>query len=201
MGQALLFYLFSFILVASAMTVIMARNTVYSVLFLIISFLNAAGLFVLLGAELLAMTLIIVYVGAVAILFLFVVMMLDINQEKKEKITAKYGIGGGLLGLLFFAELGLIGWYWKSPVTGSSSSAVSAQLSNAQAIGAVLYTDYILLFQLAGLILLVAMIGAIVLALRHRSDVRRQNPAQQLLRQAHQTLELKNVDSGKGIGR
>lgn len=200
MGHALLFYLFSVILILSAITVIMARNSIYSVLFLILSFLNAAGLFILLGAELIAMTLIIVYVGAVAVLFLFVVMMLDVTIEAGKQGRAKYGFVGLLLGLVFAIELGFVGWYWKTPAAKAiSHSPHNDSISNAQAIGLVLYTDYILIFQLAGLILLVAMIGAIVLTLRHRPEARRQDPRQQMQRMAKETLELKDVESGKGV--
>lgn len=201
MGHALLFYLFSAILISSAVTVIVARNTIYSVLFLILSFLNAAGLFILLGAELIAMTLIIVYVGAVAVLFLFVVMMLDVTIKDIAEGRAKYGFVGFLLGAVFAIELGLVCWYWKIP--GASTAVLqtpnNASISNAHALGLVLYTDYFLIFQLAGLILLVAMIGAIVLTLRQRPGVRRQKTTHQLQRQASQTVELKNVESGKGI--
>lgn len=201
MGHALLFYLFSAILISSAVTVIVARNTVYSVLFLILSFLNAAGLFVLLGAELIAMTLIIVYVGAVAVLFLFVVMMLDVTIKNMTEGRAKYGFIGFLLGVVFAIELGLVCWYWKMPgaQTAVLQTPINTSVSNAHALGLVLYTDYFLIFQLAGLILLVAMIGAIVLTLRQRPGVRRQKTNHQLQRQASQTVELRNVESGKGI--
>lgn len=201
MGHALLFYLFSAILISSAVTVIVARNTIYSVLFLILSFLNAAGLFILLGAELIAMTLIIVYVGAVAVLFLFVVMMLDVTVEGMEQGRAKYGLVGLFLGVVFAIELGFVGWCWKTPAANTAvlQTPLNDSISNAQAIGLVLYTDYILIFQLAGLILLVAMIGAIVLTLRHRTEARRQDPRQQMRRTASDTLELKNVESGKGV--
>ncbi|WP_032112091.1 NADH-quinone oxidoreductase subunit J [Candidatus Paracaedibacter symbiosus] len=201
MGHALLFYLFSAILISSAVTVIVARNTVHSVLFLILGFLNAAGLFLLLGAELIAMTLIIVYVGAVAVLFLFVVMMLDINFQGMRQGMARYGFVGLLLGFVFAIELGFVCWYWKMPVVevATLQTPMNASVSNAHAIGLVLYTDYLLMFQLAGVVLLVAMIGAIVLTLRHRPGVRRQNPRQQLLRSPAQTLELKQVEPGKGV--
>lgn len=201
MGQALLFYLFSAILISSAVAVIVARNTVHSVLFLILGFLNAAGLFLLLGAELIAMLLIIVYVGAVAVLFLFVVMMLDINFQGMRQGIAQYGLVGLLLGVVFAGELGLICWYWKAPAVGSITrqTPVNESVSNAHAIGMVLYTDYLLIFQLSGLILLVAMIGAIVLTLRQRPGVRRQDPRKQLLRAPKDTLELKKVEPGKGV--
>lgn len=200
MGHALLFYLFSTILISSAVTVIVARNTIYSVLFLILGFLNAAGLFVLLGAELIAMTLVIVYVGAVAVLFLFVVMMLDVTIKDIGDVKSKYGLIGMLLGLVFAIELGLVGWYWKVPSQATAlQMPINPSFSNAHALGLVLYTDYFLIFQLAGLILLVAMIGAIVLTLRQRPGVRRQKANHQLRRQAAQTVTLKNVESGKGV--
>lgn len=201
MGQALLFYLFSAILISSAVAVVVARNTVHSVLFLILGFLNAAGLFLLLGAELIAMSLIIVYVGAVAVLFLFVVMMLDINFQGMRQGIAQYGLVGLLLGVVFAGELGLVCWYWKTPVAGSVvlQTPINEGISNAHAIGRVLYTDYLLIFQLSGLILLVAMIGAIVLTLRQRPGVRRQDPRKQLLRSPEDTLELKKVEPGKGV--
>lgn len=201
MGHALLFYLFSAILISSAVTVIVTRNTIYSVLFLILSFLNAAGLFILLGAELIAMTLIIVYVGAVAVLFLFVVMMLDVTIKDIGEARSKYGFVGALLGIVFAIELGLVCWYWKIPSaqTAILHMPINPSPSNAHALGLVLYTDYFLIFQLAGLVLLVAMIGAIVLTLRQRPGVRRQKTNHQLRRQAAQTVTLKNVESGKGV--
>lgn len=201
MGQALLFYLFSTILIISAVAVVVARNTVHSVLFLILAFLNAAGLFLLLGAELIAMSLIIVYVGAVAVLFLFVVMMLDINFQGMRQGMAQYGAVGLLLGLVFAGELGLVCWYWKIPAAGTITLATPMidSVNNAHAIGRVLYTDYLLIFQLSGLILLVAMIGAIVLTLRHRPGVRRQDIRSQLLRSPEETLELKKVEPGQGM--
>lgn len=204
MGQALLFYIFSTILISSAITVVIARNAVHSVLFLILGFLNAAGLFLLLGAEFLAMILIVVYVGAVAVLFLFVVMMLDINLQDIRQGITKYGLVGALLGVVFAIELGLMGAYWKAPVADMALQApFKTSVSNAHALGLVLYTEYILMFQLAGLILLVAMIGAIVLTLRHRPDIHRQNVTRQLQRNPNQTVELKQVlkqvEPGKGV--
>jgi NADH-quinone oxidoreductase subunit J len=199
MGQVFLFYLLSTILIISAVAVILAKNTVYSVLFLILTFLNAAGLFLLLGAEFLAMALVIVYVGAIAVLFLFVVMMLDINLEKRHQGKRSYKFI--FLGILFIGELGVVCWHWKmpSPESLTLKIPISYSMSNTHAIGQVLYTDYLLIFQLAGVILLIAMIGAIVLTLQDRSRGRYQDPRKQLLRSPAHTLELKKVDSGAGV--
>lgn len=199
MGQAILFYLFSAVLISSSICVVVARNTVHSVLFLILGFLNAAGLFMLLQAELIAMSLVIVYVGAVAVLFMFVVMMLDINFQNLREGVGRYGVVAVLLGLVFAIELGFVSWYWQPPVVEKSHMLAAGSLTNAHALGQILYTEYVLVFQLAGMILLVAMIGAIVLTLRHRDDVRRQDPRKQVLRNASDTLEMKKVESGKGV--
>jgi NADH-quinone oxidoreductase subunit J len=206
--QDLVFYIFSFMLVGAATMVIVARNPVYAVLFLICAFFNAAGLFVLMGAEFLAMVLVVVYVGAVAVLFLFVVMMLEpAAQSLKEKFVEYLPLGlliGGILfgELLFF----LIGSFFRSSLPPSTemlgqklSLWPESSLSNTQQIGQVLYTDYGVLFEVAGLILLVAMISAIVLTLRERSGVRRQRIQNQLERSVKDTLELKDVPTGKGI--
>src|SRR5882724_5876283 len=179
MLEALAFYFFSAILIASAVMVIAARNPVHSVLFLILSFFNAAGLFVLLGAEFLAMILIVVYVGAVAVLFLFVVMMLDIDFSELKRGTLQYLPFGVLIGLILVAELVMAGSVWVLKPGTALMSATPAGLTNTAALGRILYTDYIYYFQIAGLVLLVAMIGAIVLTLRHRPGVRRQNIGRQ----------------------
>ncbi|WP_298728294.1 NADH-quinone oxidoreductase subunit J [uncultured Ferrovibrio sp.] len=201
--QALAFYLFAAITVASAFMVIASRNPVHSVLFLILAFFNAAGLFVLMGAEFLAMILVIVYVGAVAVLFLFVVMMLDINFVELRQGFLQYLPIGGLVGAILLIELAL--------VLGSWAVAPAAQqvamdpippiedVTNTHALGAVLYTKYIYLFQGAGLILLVAMIGAIVLTLRSRPGVRRQNIAEQVSRRREDAVAIKKVEPGQGI--
>lgn len=201
MGQALLFYFFSAILIVCSICVVVARNAVHSVLFLILGFLNAAGLFMLLQAELIAMSLVIVYVGAVAVLFMFVVMMLDINTHGLREGINRYGVIGLLVGIIFAVELGLVSWYWQQPIGISQKvhETSSETISNAHALGQVLYTDYVLVFQLAGMILLVAMIGAIVLVLRHREGVHRQDPRKQVLRSPSETLEIKRVESGKGV--
>lgn len=196
------FYLFSAILLTSAIAVVSARNPVHAVFFLILAFFNAAALFVLLGAEYLAMTLVIVYVGAVAVLFLFVVMMLNINIERIREGMMRYLSLGIFVALALFAEISFL--LMVSLNTGAQMLPAASPMpdagliSNAEAIGLVLYTDYVLLFQLAGLILLVAMIGAIVLTLRHRPGVKRQKIAQQLSRKRRDSIEMRNVQTGEG---
>jgi len=201
--QALAFYLFSFILVAAAVMVIAARNPVHSVLFLILAFFNAAGLFVLCGAEFLAMVLVVVYVGAVAVLFLFVVMMLDINLVQLREGFIRYLPVGAVVALILLAELLVIlgGWTMVPDAAQSVAAAAPApeSLSNTHALGEILYTHYAYLFQMAGLVLLVAMIGAIVLTHRSRDGVRRQKISDQIRRRAEETVELRKVPTGKGI--
>jgi NADH-quinone oxidoreductase subunit J len=201
--QALAFYLFAAITLASGVMVISARNPVHSVLFLILAFFNAGGLFVLMGAEFLAMILVVVYVGAVAVLFLFVVMMLDINFTELRQGFLQYLPIGALVGIILLAELIMVVGAWVvAPEAGLATSLPIAppdQVTNTQALGEVLYTKYIYLFQAAGLVLLVAMIGAIVLTLRRRDGVRRQNIGEQVSRPRESTIEIKNVPSGSGI--
>jgi NADH-quinone oxidoreductase subunit J len=201
--QALAFYLFSFILIAAAVMVISARNPVHSVLFLILAFFNAAGLFVLCGAEFLAMVLVVVYVGAVAVLFLFVVMMLDINLLQMREGFIRYLPVGAVVALILLAELLVMlgSWVMVPEVAPSAIAATPAPetLTNTHALGQLLYTHYIYLFQVAGLILLVAMIGAIVLTHRRREGVRRQKVSDQIRRRAEETVELRKVPTGKGI--
>ena len=204
MITSLIFYLFSTILIASAFCVLTAQNSVHAVLFLILAFFNAAGLFLLLGAELLAMTLIIVYVGAVAVLFLFVVMMLDVNQKKSFKHPERLKRIGILVGLILGGELTIITTSWKLlPSTESTTrytlSKDMPHLSNIESIGRILYTDFAVLFQIAGGILLLSMIGAIVLTLRQRPGVKHQKIQAQLDRQKEDTLEIQTVEIGKGI--
>ncbi|HEY0300590.1 MAG TPA: NADH-quinone oxidoreductase subunit J [Rhizomicrobium sp.] len=198
--QALAFYAFSTILVVSAFMVIVARNPVHSVFFLILAFFNAAGLFVLLGAEFLAMILVIVYVGAVAVLFLFVVMMLDIDFAELKKGAQQYILVGAGVGIVLLIELIGTTWLWKfSPVAPSAlAHPTPGNLSNTEAIGRILYTDYIYYFQIAGLVLLVAMIGAIVLTLRHRPGVRRQNIGKQNARVMSEAMTIVDVKPGQG---
>ncbi len=201
--QALAFYLFAAITVASGVMVISVRNPVHSVLFLILAFFNAAGLFVLMGAEFLAMILIVVYVGAVAVLFLFVVMMLDINYTELRQGFLQYLPIGALVGIILLAELIMVMGAWVvAPEAGMVASLPIPppdQVTNTQALGEVLYTKYIFLFQTAGLVLLVAMIGAIVLTLRRREGVRRQNIGEQVSRPREASIEVKEVPSGSGI--
>ena len=204
--QGLVFYLFAFIAVGAGVMVIASRNPVHSVLYLILAFFNSAGLFVLMGAELLAMLLVVVYVGAVAVLFLFVVMMLDIDFVRLREGFQQYLPIGGLLGFVLLAELAVVvgGHFMVPSVEGlpaaspAAAGPVVGDITNAEAMGRVLYTDYVYIFQAAGLVLLVAMIGAIVLTLRHR-DVRRQRIADQLARHPKDTVELVKVPTGSGV--
>ena len=196
------FYVFSLVAVLSALMVISARNPVHSVLFLILSFVNASGLFVLLGAEFLAMILVIVYVGAVAVLFLFVVMMLDINFVKLREGFLQYLPFGALLGIVLIIELGIL-FLTRSFSENSLSKFVESpminEIENTKLIGQVLYTDYFYLFQISGLILLVAMVGSITLTLRDRGQVKRQNISQQNYLNANDSIEKKNIKLGEGI--
>ena len=200
MLQALAFYLFSAILVASAIMVIAARNPVHSVLFLILAFFNAAGLFVLLGAEFLAMILVVVYVGAVAVLFLFVVMMLDIDFAELKRGSLQYLPFGALIGLILVAELVMAGsaWVLKPAAKSAMASATPVGITNTEALGRILYTDYIYYFQIAGMVLLVAMIGAIVLTLRSRPGVRRQVISVQNARTAAMAVDMHDLKPGEG---
>ncbi|MGH7077638.1 MAG: NADH-quinone oxidoreductase subunit J [Acetobacteraceae bacterium] len=197
------FYVFAVILLASATMVVTARNPVHSVLFLILAFFNAAALFLLAGAEFLALILIIVYVGAVAVLFLFVVMMLDVNFAEMREGIQRYAPIGLVVGLILLAELGLvlIGWQFAASAgaSGIRMSPTPITLHNTRALGDVIYTHYVLLFQLAGLVLLVAMIGAIVLTHRDRGTVRRQRIATQTARKPAETLVMMTVALGAGI--
>ncbi len=201
--QALAFYLFAFVTVTSGVMVISARNPVHSVLFLIAAFFSSAGLFVLMGAEFLAMILIVVYVGAVAVLFMFVVMMLDINFTELRQGFLRYLPIGGLIGLVLLVELLVVvgGWALAPEAAHSGAAAMPAPevLSNTHALGELLYTRYVYLFQAAGIVLLVAMIGAIVLTHRQREGVRRQRISDQLQRRAEDSVEVRDVPTGKGI--
>jgi NADH-quinone oxidoreductase subunit J len=200
---AIMFYAFAAVAVASGVMVVSARNPVHSVLFLILAFFNAAGLFLLMGAEFLAMILVIVYVGAVAVLFLFVVMMLDIDFAQLRSGAMKYLPIGLLVGIILFAELVLVFGSWAiAPNVASLAVApipAPSALSNTRALGDLLYTRYIFAFQAAGMILLVAMIGAIVLTLRQRADTRRQSIAEQMSRQRAETIEVVKVPVGQGV--
>ena len=200
--QAIMFYIFAALAVAAGVLVVSSRNPVHSVLFLILAFFNAAGLFVLIGAEFLAMILVIVYVGAVAVLFLFVVMMLDIDLAGLRSGFVRYLPVGALVGFILLAELVLVVGSWVvvpgMPKLLGASTAGGVALTNTRALGDILYTRYLFAFQAAGLILLVAMIGAIVLTLRHRADVRRQSISAQLARTRAQTVEVVKVPVGGG---
>ena len=199
MIQALAFYLFAGILLLSAVMVITARNPVHSVLFLILSFFNAAGLFVLLGAEFIAMILVIVYVGAVAVLFLFVVMMLDISFADLRKGAMQFVPIGLAIGALLMFELIVAYGAWTDAVLAPAEVAVRDDVQNTEALGQVLYTKYVFAFQASGLILLVAMIGAIVLTHRTRPGVRRQKVDQQQARSKEDSMEVRKVTSGTGV--
>ena len=201
--QAISFYAFAAITIAAGVMVISARNPVHSVLFLILAFFNAAGLFVLLGAEFIAMILVIVYVGAVAVLFLFVVMMLDINFVELRQGFLQYLPIGALIGLVLLVELVFILGSWVIAPDPASRIALPTpaitETTNTHAIGQVLYTDYIYLFQVAGLVLLVAMIGAIVLTLRSRDGVKRQRISAQVARTREESVEIRDIKTGSGV--
>lgn len=201
--QGLAFYMFALVTIASGVMVISARNPVHSVLFLILAFFNAAGLFVLMGAEFIAMILVIVYVGAVAVLFLFVVMMLDINFVEMRQGFLQYLPIGAVIGLVLLLELVLIAGSWVFAPGAEGRAAAPTppvdQLTNTEAIGRLLYTEYIYLFQSAGLVLLVAMVGAIVLTLRRREGVRKQRISDQLARRREDSVELKKIQPGSGV--
>jgi NADH-quinone oxidoreductase subunit J len=196
----LVFYFFASLLTISSILVISLRNPVHAVLFLIFAFFNAAALFIMIGAEFIAMTLVIVYVGAVAVLFLFVVMMLNINLAELKKGFHKHlPLGLGLAGLIFIEIIIAINHSLESIPQALSDSNMLKHQSNTHAIGSELYTNYFFVFQASGVVLLIAMIGAIVLTLLHSKDVRRQNIHQQILRNPADTIELIKVKSGKGV--
>ena len=199
----LAFYLYAILTVAAALMVTLARSPVHSVLWLILTFLSAAGLFVLLGAEFVAMLLVIVYVGAVAVLFLFVVMMLDVDFARMKSEMAKYMPIGLLVGVVILLQLGfgLGAWVTSDGAMGLHQAPTPdiTKVENTRALGMLLYDKYLYLFQLAGLILLVAMIGAIVLTLRHRKDVKRQNVMLQMWRDPAKALEMVDVKPGQGL--
>jgi NADH-quinone oxidoreductase subunit J len=200
--QAIFFYLFAAVCVASAVMVVASRNPVHSVLFLILAFVNASGLFVLMGAEFLAMILIVVYVGAVAVLFLFVIMMLDVDFAELRQGFLNYLPIGVVVAVIFMFELLFVGlgWVINPQVAQSVKAPIPAGVTNTEAIGLVLYTRYIHYFQLAGMVLLVAMIGAIVLTLRHKANVKRQNISVQNARTKATAMSVVKVASGQGLG-
>jgi len=197
--EGLAFYLFAFVAVAAAVMVISSRNPVHSVLFLILTFFNAAALFVLMGAEFLAMILVVAYVGAVAVLFLFVVMMLDVNYAELRQGFLQYLPLGGTVGLIMLVEILVVigGWQLAPFGRGLGAKPTPGDIPNTDALGQLLYTHYVYLFQGAGVVLLIAMIGAIVLTHRKRDGVRRQKIADQVSRE--NSVELKKVEPGKGI--
>jgi len=199
--QAFAFYMFALIAIASALMVISAKNPVHSVLFLILTFFNAGGLFVLLGAEFLAMILVVVYVGAVAVLFLFVVMMLDINFVELRQGFLQYLPLGALVGIVLAAELIVVvaGWHAAPEAMAGAAVPITTAKTNTHALGAILYTDYLYLFQAAGLILLIAMIGAIVLTHRRRDGVKKQRIVDQVSRRPADTVEIRKIEPGRGI--
>ncbi len=203
MIAAICFYIFATILVGSGIMVVFSKNPVHSVLFLILAFFNAAGLFVLLGAEFVAMILVIVYVGAVAVMFLFVVMMLDINFTELRKGVQDYLHIGLLIGIILMVEMAVIAGGWSMTdgiaTTITATTPPISEVTNTDAIGRILYTDNIFLFQLAGLILLVAMIGAIVLTHRKRPGVKKQDIGKQVRRRRHEAYEAVDVKPGQGI--
>jgi len=198
---AIFFYLFAAACIASAILVVTARNPVHSVLFLIIAFVNASGLFILLGAEFLAMILIVVYVGAVAVLFLFVVMMLDVDFAELRQGFLNYLPAGFLIGAVLLVELVfvVVASVINPGVPKTITAPIASDISNTQALGLVLYTRYVYFFEAAGVILLVAMIGAIVMTLHHRPDVKRQNVGAQVARRRANAIDVVKVKSGEGL--
>jgi len=200
--QALFFYLFAAIMIAAAVMVVSSRNPVHSVLFLILTFFNAAALFLMSGAEFLALILVVVYVGAVAVLFLFVVMMLDIDFAELRSGVMEYAPVGALIGVVLAVELIVVlagnAFSVKPGVNPVQPIPDLAETSNIKALGDILYTDYAYLFQIAGMLLLVAMIGAIVLTLRHKENVKRQNIARQVARNRQTAIDVVKVKPGQG---
>jgi NADH-quinone oxidoreductase subunit J len=201
MLSALFFYLFSIVCIGAGVMVVAAKNPVHAVFFLILAFFNAAGLFVLLGAEFLAMILVVVYVGAVMVLFLFVVMMLDVNFAELRAGFLKYLPIGAIVGLVLLVELVFVvgAWITAPDMVSNAPTPPVAEVSNTRALGGVLYTRFVFLFELAGLILLVAMVGAIVLTLHHKRDVRRQSITAQVARTRETAIEVVQVETGRGL--
>ena len=203
--HAIIFYIFSFIAILSAIMVVASKNTVYSVFFLILDFISISCLFIMIGAEFLGMIMLIVYVGAVAILFLFVVMMLNVAQQKSEWFTSRdkstHIPVGLLVSLIIFFELIVVigGWKYKPDLVNAASIDINSSTTNTQMLGNIIYTDYIHLFQLSGMILLVAMIGAIVLTFRKRSGVRKQSYFKQISREKKDGVVLTNPETNKGV--
>jgi NADH-quinone oxidoreductase subunit J len=205
LAHAIFFYLFSLIAIVSAVMVTVSKNTVHSVFFLILDFISISCLFIMIGAEFLGMIMLIVYVGAVAVLFLFVVMMLNVAQQKNQWFAAKESSKhipiGLIVSVIIFFELIIVigGWKYKPDVVSAMSLNIDNNISNTHSIGYVLYTDYIHVFQLSGMILLVAMVGAIILTFRQRSGVKRQSYFSQISRERSDSVELIEVESNKGV--
>ena len=205
LAHAIFFYIFSFIAIISAIMVTVSKNTVHSVFFLILDFISISCLFIMIGAEFLGMIMLIVYVGAVAVLFLFVVMMLNVAQQKNQWFSAressKHIPVGLIISVIIFFELIIVigGWKYKPDLVSAMSLTIDKNISNTHAIGYVLYTDYIHIFQLSGMILLVAMIGAIVLTYRQRDGVKRQSYFSQISRERYDGVELIDVQSNQGV--
>src|SRR5262245_23274282 len=199
--SALFFYLFAGVCVASAVMVITVKNPVHSVLFLILAFFNAAGLFIELGAEFLAMILVVVYVGAVMVLFLFVVMMLDVDFAELRAGFLKFLPIGATIGVVLLIELVfiLVAWVTAPEIAAQAPTPPVSQMSNTAALGQILYTKYVYLFEAAGMILLVAMVGAIVLTLQHKREVKRQSVVRQVERTRERSIEVVKVESGRGL--
>ena len=206
MAHAIFFYIFSTIAIISAIMVTASKNTVHSVFFLILDFISISCLFIMIGAEFLGMIMLIVYVGAVAVLFLFVVMMLNVAEQKGQWFSSRWDGGthipiGLLVSLIIFFELIIVigGWKYKPDLLNSLSIDISTEVTNTRSIGNVLYTDYILLFQISGMILLVAMIGAIVLTYRERAGVKRQSYVKQISREREEGVDLVEAEKNKGV--
>ena len=204
-AHTIFFYTFSLTAIISSIMVIASKNTVHSVFFLILDFISISCLFIMIGAEFLGMIMLIVYVGAVAVLFLFVVMMLNVAQQKNQWLESSSGYShmpiGLIIGLVILFELIVVvgGWKYKPNLISISSISFDNQITNTHSIGNVLYTDYIHLFQLSGMILLVAMIGAIVLTFRKRSGIKRQSYIEQISRERHEAVEVVNVKNNQGV--
>ena len=204
-AHAIFFYVFSIIAVISAIMVTVSKNTVHSVFFLILDFISISCLFIMIGAEFLGMIMLIVYVGAVAVLFLFVVMMLNVAQQKNQWFNSKENSGhipiGLIISTIIFFELIIVigGWKFKPELSDSSATQISNEISNTHSLGQVLYTDYVHIFQISGMILLIAMIGAIVLTFRQRAGVKTQSYLKQISRERSEGIEVLEVPSNKGV--
>ena len=204
-AHAIFFYVFSFIAIVSAIMVTVSKNTVHSVFFLILDFISISCLFIMVGAEFLGMIMLIVYVGAVAVLFLFVVMMLNVAQQKNQWLLSQASSGhipvGLIISALIFFELIIVigGWKYKPDLFTSNSLSITSEISNTHSLGQVLYTDYIHIFQISGMILLIAMIGAIVLTFRQREGVKKQSYIKQISRERSEGVEVLEVPSNKGV--